>query len=85
MPGPVERWLGTFMCKQYADTFDAYGFKTLQSVSSDRGFFQYGRVLQWCIHFVIRDLNDCFYFRYVSYSYRSFRLWAFLMITVKRF
>ncbi|XP_033747885.1 transcription factor 20-like isoform X2 [Pecten maximus] len=32
MPGPVERWLETFMCKQYADTFEAYGFKTLQSV-----------------------------------------------------
>lgn len=34
MPGPVERWLETFMCKQYADTFEAYGFKTLQSVST---------------------------------------------------
>ena len=33
MPGPVERWLETFMCKQYAETFEAYGFKTLQSVS----------------------------------------------------
>lgn len=33
MPGPVARWLETFMCKQYADTFEAYGFKTLQSVS----------------------------------------------------
>ncbi|KAJ8318258.1 hypothetical protein KUTeg_003349 [Tegillarca granosa] len=32
MPGPVERWLETFMCKQYADTFEVYGFKTLQSV-----------------------------------------------------
>lgn len=32
MPGPVERWLETFMCKQYADTFEAYGFQTLQSV-----------------------------------------------------
>ncbi|KAL5018003.1 hypothetical protein ScPMuIL_003725 [Solemya velum] len=32
MPGPVARWLETFMCKQYADTFEAYGFKTLQSV-----------------------------------------------------
>lgn len=33
MPGQVERWLETFMCKQYAETFEAYGFKTLQSVS----------------------------------------------------
>jgi len=33
MPGPVERWLETFMCQQYADTFEGYGFKTLQSVS----------------------------------------------------
>ena len=33
MSRPVERWLETFMCKQYADTFEAYGYKTLQSVS----------------------------------------------------
>lgn len=32
MPGQVERWLETFMCKQYAETFEAYGFKTLQSL-----------------------------------------------------
>ncbi len=32
MSKPVERWLETFMCKQYAATFDTYGFKTLQSV-----------------------------------------------------
>ncbi|KAL3876777.1 hypothetical protein ACJMK2_034573 [Sinanodonta woodiana] len=32
MPGPVERWLETFMCKHYADRFEAFGFKTLQSV-----------------------------------------------------
>ena len=34
MPGPVERWLETFMCKQYADTFEAFGYQTLQSVSN---------------------------------------------------
>ena len=34
MANPVERWLETFMCKQYADTFEAYGYKTLQSVGS---------------------------------------------------
>ncbi|KAK2158004.1 hypothetical protein LSH36_179g04069 [Paralvinella palmiformis] len=32
MSRPVERWLGTFMCTQYADTFEAHGYKTLQSV-----------------------------------------------------
>uniref|UniRef100_T1J1V0 SAM domain-containing protein n=1 Tax=Strigamia maritima TaxID=126957 RepID=T1J1V0_STRMM len=32
MPGPVERWLETFMCKQYAYVFEEYGFKTLQQV-----------------------------------------------------
>ncbi|KAK6170014.1 hypothetical protein SNE40_018508 [Patella caerulea] len=32
MPGPVGRWLETFMCKHYADTFEAFGYKTLQSV-----------------------------------------------------
>lgn len=34
MARPVERWLGTFMCTQYTDTFEAYGYKTLQSVST---------------------------------------------------
>jgi len=37
MARPVERWLGTFMCTQYTDTFEAYGYKTLQSVSTLRG------------------------------------------------
>jgi len=32
MARPVERWLDTFMCGQYADTFEKYGYKTLQSV-----------------------------------------------------
>lgn len=42
MPGQVERWLETFMCKQYAETFEAYGFKTLQSVSCSCFFNQNG-------------------------------------------
>ncbi|XP_002742414.1 uncharacterized protein LOC100378749 [Saccoglossus kowalevskii] len=32
MSGPVERWLETFMCKQYAETFEKCGYKTLSSV-----------------------------------------------------
>ncbi|XP_013402817.1 uncharacterized protein LOC106168333 [Lingula anatina] len=32
MSGPVERWLETFMCKQYAPAFEAYGYRTLESV-----------------------------------------------------
>ncbi|XP_066291798.1 transcription factor 20-like isoform X2 [Branchiostoma lanceolatum] len=32
MPGPVERWLDTFMCGQYAEIFHRFGFETLQSV-----------------------------------------------------
>ena len=34
MSRALERWLDTFMCGQYAETFDAYGYKTLQSVST---------------------------------------------------
>ncbi|KAK7484693.1 hypothetical protein BaRGS_00024101, partial [Batillaria attramentaria] len=32
MPSPVERWLQTFMCTQYAHIFDAYGYRSLQAV-----------------------------------------------------
>lgn len=45
MPGQVERWLETFMCKQYAETFEAYGFKTLQSVSCSCFFLNQNGVL----------------------------------------
>ncbi|XP_060568425.1 uncharacterized protein LOC132727031, partial [Ruditapes philippinarum] len=32
MPGPLERWLETFMCGQFADNFERYGYRTLQTV-----------------------------------------------------
>ncbi|XP_053393248.1 uncharacterized protein LOC123564608 isoform X2 [Mercenaria mercenaria] len=32
MPGPLERWLETFLCGQFADNFERYGYRTLQTV-----------------------------------------------------
>ncbi|KAH3863655.1 uncharacterized protein LOC127866607 [Dreissena polymorpha] len=32
MPGPVERWLDSFMCSQFANVFELHGFRTIESV-----------------------------------------------------
>ncbi len=31
--GPVTRWLETFLCNQYAEVFEKFGYTTLQQVS----------------------------------------------------
>ena len=40
MSRPVEEWLKSFQCEEYADNFDFHGYKTLESV------FAY----VWCTH-----------------------------------
>jgi len=34
MPGPVERWLETFMCSHFAEIFEKFGYRTLESVAT---------------------------------------------------
>jgi hypothetical protein len=33
MSRPVEEWLETFQCEEYAESFDSHGYSTLESAS----------------------------------------------------
>ena len=87
MPGPVERWLETFMCQQYADTFEGYGFKTLQSVSyKTTKHLQNGFLNHQCSFVKKCDISVVsFFFRCASFSNHNCRQWVLHRNMLKKF